>query len=323
MRDSTDAESATKLLPNLAAFAAVLEAGSYSAAARRLGVDKTLISRRVMTLEKRLGVRLLHRTTRSISPTDAGQRLYDQARAPLREAITAVMTASDPQQIEGTVRVATFAAAGAEPWADVIATLRRDHPRLFLELRAGDPYVDLVDQGIDLALRSGNMPDSSMIATRIGSWGFVSCATPDWLEANAARIRHPDDIAGDWILFGNVARADQWRFSRRDDSYDLKVHPVTTVDSFELQQQLVLAGVGVAALPVMSARASLESGRLVRVLPDWRIDHVHGLWAVLPTRAYTPPRVRAVIDALKQRVLALQPQWDAVVSEQSAARARR
>ncbi len=314
MIDGADAESATKLLPYLASFSAVMETGSYSAAARRLGVDKTLVSRRVKSLERGLGVRLLHRTTRSISPTEAGQRLYDQIRAPLGDTITAVLAAGSAQRIEGTVRVATFSFVGAELWGPVVATLRERHPRLHLDLRSGDPFIDLVDHGIDLALRSGHMPSSSLIARRIGTWRFVLCAAPEWLERNGGDIHHPEDTQDQWLLYGGVPRAHQWQFARGDHRHELRVRALATVDSSELQHQLVLAGAGIAALPAVSARHHLASGRLVRVLPDWHIDHAHGLWIVLPSRAYTPPRVDVVITAVTERASALQPTWDEAAS---------
>lgn len=309
-----DAESATKVLPHLAAFAAVMEAGSFAAAARRQGIDKTLMSRRITTLERHLGVRLLQRSTRSISPTEAGRRLYEQTRGPLDDMLAALLAAGDAQRVEGSVRIATFAAAGLDLWGGVVAKLRVEHPGLTLDLRAADPYADLVDQGIDLALRSGHMPDSALIARRIGSWRYVLCAAPQWLATRTAPMRHPRDIDSDWILFAGVTRADQWHFKSRDEGYDLRVHAVATVDSFAVQQQLVLAGAGIAALPAIAVREPLASGRMMRVLPHWGLDHSHGLWVVLPSRQYTPPRVEAVVDALVQRVHDLQPQWDEVAA---------
>jgi DNA-binding transcriptional LysR family regulator len=314
MINGVDAESATKILPHLAAFVVVVESGSYTAAARRMGVDKTVLSRRVATLERALGARLLQRTTRSLSLTEAGRKLHGDVCGPLRDTIAALLAAGEATQIEGTVRVAALPIAGPDVLAPAIKRLRALHPKLTVDLRGSDSYVDLVGQGIDLALRSGHQPDSSMVAQRLGTWGFVLCAAPGWLEKHRDRIRCPEDVKDDWILYGGVRRASQWRFARDQEVCEVHARATATIDSAELQMQLVATGVGVGALPAPLVRHELETGRLVRVLPRWRIDHQHALSAVLPSRDHVPLRVRAVIDVLKAQVHKVQPLWDAVAA---------
>jgi DNA-binding transcriptional LysR family regulator len=292
----------------------VVESGGYTAAARRMGVDKTLLSRRVKTLERALGVRLLQRTTRSLSLTEAGRRLHRDTCAPLGETIAAVLASGQATDVEGTVRVATLPIVAADVWAPAVKTLRALHPKLSLELRVSDTFVDLVGEGIDLALRSGHQPDSSMIGQRLGTWGFVLCAAPDWLEHHRDRIRHPRDVEDDWVLYGGVQRASHWTLVGAQETYESRVRAVTTVDRADLQMELIAAGAGLGALPVPLARHALEQGRLVRVLPAWRIDHHHGLSVVYPSRSYVPLRVQTVIDVLRAQVGQVQARWDSVAA---------
>ncbi len=314
MKYSTDAKTATKLLPNLSSFVAAVEAGSYTAAARRLGVDKTLISRRVFALEKALGVRLLQRSTRQMAPTEIGQRLFSQVASPISDVLTALLQAGIAQPLAGIVKVATISAFSEEIWVPVIEKLLVTHPELRIEVSTSDNFVDLIDGGFDFALRTGNMPDSSLSARRLGRWSYTLCAAPSWLENNPKTLKTPADADGHWLLFSGVPRAHLWHFIRGNKSLEVEMTPLVAADSPELVASLVLAGVGVTALPAYIARRTIESGELVRVLPEWKVDHPHSLWVVLPTKDYVPPRVRTVIDALTNHVRDLEKQWQSVTS---------
>ncbi len=312
MLNITDANSATKLLPHLASFVAVLEAGSYSAAARQLGIDKTLLSRRVRTLEDGLGVRLLQRTTRRLAPTDAGRVLFEQAMPALNESVAALSRAADPTRIEGTVRVAGFSQLTKELWAPIIRKLRVEHPGLRLDMRAEERFIDLIDAGVDFALRAGNMPDSSYMARRVGTWEYVLCASPQWVEEHGDSIKSPLDLREHWLLYRGVPRAAHWEFERDGRTLELEAEAAATADSGEVILPLMLQGIGVAPLPTYMAQAYLRSGELVHLLPSWRLTHEHALWIVTPAREHVPTRVTVVMEEVRARIESLVPQWHAV-----------
>jgi len=309
---STDAKTATKLLPNLSSFVAAIEAGSYTAAARRLGVDKTLISRRVFALEKALGVRLLQRSTRQMAPTEIGQQLFSLVASPISDVLTALLQAGIAQPLEGVVKVATISAFSEEIWVPVIENLLTTHPGLRIEVSTSGGFVDLIDGGFDFALRTGNMPDSSLSARRLARWSYTLCAAPGWVEKNQETLKTPADANGHWLLFSGVPRAHRWRFARGDKSLEVEMTALAAADSPELVTSLLLAGVGVTALPAYMARRAIADGKLVRVLPEWRVEHAHSIWVVLPTKDYVPPRVRTVINALTAHVRSLEKQWESV-----------
>jgi len=309
MRDNTGAKSATKFLPHLAAFAAVVDAGSFTAAARRSGVDKTLLSRRVLALEHMLGTALLRRTTRRVRVTLAGEDLYARAAAPLEQAIAALSLARGPESIEGTVRIATFSALTDSLWSPVLSDLRRTHPRLTIDLRASDQMADLVDGGIDFALRTGRLGDSTMKAARIGSWRYVLSATPGWLRANRRALASPEDLKSHWLLYTRVPRAAHWRFESGDRTIEVTVQPIATSDNMNVIASLLRAGAGVTAIPPYAVADAIRRGDLVRVLPRWRVAHVHPLWLVTPIRELMPARVRFVMDTVRARIPALEAIW--------------
>ncbi len=313
MLNIADAKTTTKLLPHLASFIAVVEAGSYSGAARRLGIDKTLLSRRVQTLEEKLGVRLLQRTTRRLAPTEAGRILFERAMAPLNETVAALSRAADPGRIAGTVRVAGFAALTSQLWAPVIRKLKVDHPELCIELRASEEFIDLVGEGIDFALRAGNMPDSTYSARKVCTWEYVLCASPGFMAEHGARIKTPEDIRQHWMLYRGVPRANRWTFERAGTKLEIATGATVVVDSGEVLEQLLFADIGVVAMPTYMVASTLASGRLVRVLPEWNVAHSHALWIVTPAREFVPPRVTVVIEAVRARLETLAPEWHAVL----------
>lgn len=312
MLNFADAKTTTKLLPHLASFIAVVEAGSYSAAARRLGIDKTLLSRRVRTLEDGLGVRLLQRTTRSLAPTEAGRVLFERAMSPLNETVAALSQVADPGRVEGIVRIATFSALTDQLWVPVIETLREQHPDLKLELRAAEQFIDLIDEGIDFALRAGNMPDSTFMARRVCTWHYVLCAAPSWVDRYGADVRTPEDIRDHWLLYRGVPRANRWTFERDGEKLEVQTGSAVVVDSGEVTDSLLRAGIGVVAMPTYMAGRAIESGAVVRLLPDWSVVHSHGLWIVTPARDHVPPRVTVVIEAVRAQLEELAVEWDRV-----------
>lgn len=301
----------TNRLPLLSAFVAVVAAGSYTRAAARSGVDKSLLSRRVKALEASLGVRLLHRTTRSLSPTDAGRLLYDRVAGRLGEVQVALAEAAEPGPVAGRVKVASVPLLAHSLLVPALATLRRDHPDLLVDLRCTETMVNLVEGGFDLAIRAGNLRDSSLIARRIGEFRYAMCASPAWVERNGLPS-HPSELVDHWVLYGSVPNAARWRFARGDVGVELRVNPVLVVDNGQVLFEAVRAGLGVGPLAPPVAGRALQSGELVRLVPEWSIESAYGIYGVTSHRDHVPARVQAVLAAMRARMAQLQPEWDAL-----------
>jgi len=314
---------AAHLLPHLCAFVAVVEAGGFTAAARQAGVDKTMVSRRVKGLETSLEVQLLYRTTRRVSPTQAGQALFDEVAGPVRDALLALQTAASPTTASGTVRLASLPALARDVITPMMARLQHTHPELQLEVRASESFDDVVGEGLDLAVRTGRMPDSTLIARKLGQWRYIVVASPAWVEAHP-EVTEPEDLQPNWLLYGitpvrggtprlvDSGGANRWRLQRGDQLAELVMDPVAVTNDSQTLVEWALAGLGATAVAPMMLADHLQRGRLVRVLPEWRVDHVHTLYAVTPQVSYLPGRVQVVLDALREQVAAVQPRWEEV-----------
>lgn len=309
-RDGDDVEVAASptLLPQLAAFVAVVSAGSFTAAARRSGIDKTLLSRRVRALEEALQVRLLNRTTRRLHVTQAGQALYDRVSEPLSQVADGLARATRSDMVAGQVRVATFPALGKSLWGPVLNELLASHPHLSIDVRATETLVNLVEQGFDVAIRAGNMPDSSFVARRLVTWRHILVASPAWVAAHP-EVHSPIDLVDHWVLYTDVPQANQWRFERGDEGVEIRVRSRLTVDNGDVQLGAVVAGIGVTSTAPFTVEPYLARGELVRLLPTWRVVHCHGIYAVTPHRTHTPARVQVVRDAIAGRLEQLALRW--------------
>lgn len=314
--DPSVALESTSMLPQVASFVAVVREGSFTKAARRSGVDKTVLSRRVKRLEEALGVRLLNRTTRSLHVTAAGRRLFDQVAEPLSDVLLSLGTARSGDVLEGVVRVASIAAM-APVWADVIGALADDHPGLHVELKTADAFVSLVDEGFDVALRTGYLPDSTLIARKLGAWRYMAVAAPSWVAAHGP-VADPSALADHWLVYGSVPRARRWGFENGDAGMSVTMRPRMTADSAHVLLDCVRAGLGVTALAPYLVEDDIAAGRLVRVCMPWRIVHVIPVWSVLPHRAYVPARVQAVTEAFARAWAVRAAAWDVLTGGEEA-----
>lgn len=303
-----DAIASPNILPQLAAFVSVVDAGSFTGAARRTGVDKTLLSRRVQSLEAALQVRLLNRTTRRIHVTEAGKALYERVSAPLGEVAEGLARATRSDVVRGLVRVATVPSLGPCLWGPVLQELMADHPELQVEIRGTETMVNLVEQGFDLAVRVGSMPDSSLIARRLCTWRHILVASPKWVEEHP-EVVSPADLVEHWVLYDDVPNANRWRFERDDEAVEIRVESRLRTDNSEIQLGAVLAGLGVSATAPINLEGYLARGELVRILPEWRVVHQHGVYSVTPHRNYTPGRVEVVRDTCARHLEGLSARW--------------
>ncbi|MDH5671050.1 MAG: LysR family transcriptional regulator [Myxococcales bacterium] len=305
---SVDPLASPSHLPLLAAFVAVVDSGSFTAAARRTGVDKALLSRRVRALEQALELRLLNRTTRTIYVTDVGRALYDRSAPPRAEVFSALEQAAASDKIGGTVPVATAPALSEEVWGPVLVELAWKYPQLEVEPRATETLVSLVEQGFDVAIRMGRLPDSSTVARKLACWRHVLCAAPSWVQAHP-EVRSPADLVEHWILYTDVPMASSWRFERGDQGLQVKVASRMRTDNGEVMLAMLRQGMGISALAPFQVADLIARGELVRCLPDWRVGHQHGVYVVLPHASHTSARVEVVAQAVARRVSERELSW--------------
>ena len=305
----TVAESASKEIHLLQAFVAVVGAGSFTKAAKRSRIDKSLLSRRVQALEDQLGVRLLQRTTRKIHVTDAGTALYDSVAEPLEAIVAALAQAAEPHDISGRLRVSTLVGAVPQIVLPAVGEMRRRYPKVTVEILIGDAMVDLVSEGIDVGVRVGRLSDSSLISRRLGTWRYMLCASPDWVAAHRG-VTTPEAIADHWVLHTDVPQAVTWRMHNSTRTVDVRVNPVISINEGQTLLEAVRAGLGVSAFPNMNVQHELERGEVVRVLPEWNIESEYGVFAVYPHRSLVPRRVSVFLDILTARVQELEPRWN-------------
>ncbi len=285
-------------LSDVEVFVRVVDSGSYATAAKALDISRSHASRMVTALEARLGVRLLHRTTRRISTTQTGQTFYETC-SPLLEALAAAeaRAAAERDEVVGTLRISVPAHFGHQYLAAQIAKFQRKYPSLDTVVDYSDRKVDLVAEGFDLAIRGGSVENSSLVAKRLWPFRMGIWASPRYLAEHPAP-RTPTDLAAHrCLIYSGTAQPRQWRLRRGDEELAVAVNGPMTSSS---TQAIVLAateGLGIALMPDFAVAPQVTAGALVPVLPDYSGSSGH-FWAVRPHRTHLPARVRLFIDFL-------------------------
>lgn len=290
---------------------AVIETGSFSAAALRLGQAKSTTSRLVSALEEHLGVQLLNRTTRRLSVTEAGRDFYEEAvriLGDLREAEAAL--ASDQGALRGRLRLAAPLSFGLLHLAPALEEFMLLHPELVLDLDLDDRRVNLVEEGFDLGLRIGELEDSSLVARPLAPIRMCLCASPDYLRRHGSP-KTPADLAFHaGLVYGNVPEAQQWRLLDSEGrAHSVKVPARLRANNGDVLLQAAIAGLGLVATPSFLAWQALASGQLVQLLPGYRLAETRA-YAIYPGRKRLPERVRLLIEFLRER-FGEAPYWDA------------
>ena len=293
-------------LEELRLFVAAVEAGSLAAAGRRLGQSPPQMTRMVAALEERLGVRLLERSTRRLAPTEAGRRLAEQARRLLADYAEAMAEAAgEGQAPRGRLRVAAPLVFGRLHVAPVVTAFLAVQPEVSAELRLSDWNVDLLEEGIDVALRIGPLAESGLVARRVGSVRRLVAASPDYLARRGPPLV-PDELAShDIVVFHSRATPAEWRFlSPQGREVALRLAPRFAVNEARAAVAAAVAGHGIVGALSYQMAEELASGGLVRVLRDWETPALP-VSLILPSARLLPPRVRAFIDFAAPRLAAL------------------
>lgn len=287
-------------LQRYVAFAQTARRGSFARAARDLGTSPSALAKSVARLEATLGVKLFHRTTRQVSLTPDGERLYARCERVLAEVEDLEAEAAGARAAPtGTLRVDMPLAYGRLVVMPVLPALARRHPGLRLDLRLQDGHADLVRDGLDVAIRIGELRDSSLVARRIDSQALLLVASPAYLEARAAPRRIADLARHDTICFRlpSTGRARPWQLRDRGREIVFEREHRTLVNDGDGLLAAALLGLGVVQIPDYLVAAPLARGELVEVLARHR-PPVMPVHAVVPSARLMPPRVRLLLDAL-------------------------
>ena len=290
-------------LNDLHLFVQVVEHGGFAAAARALGVPKSTLSKRVAELEAQLGVRLIQRTSRTFVTTDVGEDLLRHAAAMLIEAEAAENVVKGYlAEPTGTVRVTASLPTAQNSLAPILPGLAKAYPKIRLVLQATDRFVDLVQEGFDIAVRDhfAALPDSDLVQRRVGVDPVHLVASPAYLRRRR-RPKRPEDLAAhDGLL--TTPSATSWVLRNAGDAA-VEVQPLPRLVANETATLLAAAeeGLGIVALPRLHCRASVDAGRAVRVLPEWTAGAVTTT-LLTPHRRGQLPSVRAVLEYLGERM---------------------
>lgn len=280
-------------------FVTVVDMGSFTAAADRLGVAKAVVSHQVSKLEEELGTALLIRTTRRLRTTEAGRRFYERCIIVLREAENAIEeVSSETGTPVGTLMLTAPLDYGAKVVAPALALYLQRHPQMQADLTFTDVKFDLVDNELDLSIRVGWLEDSSAQARRIGTFEQHLVCSPAY-AGQIGRIAHPGGLeAAKWIANGALKEPLRWLFAKGDEKVVVTGKSVVSANGTEASYVCVLAGIGLAVMPDYQVAEDIAAGRLVRVLPGWSLP-AGGIHAVYPPAKYRPARVRAFVDILE------------------------
>lgn len=280
------------------AFAAVADAGSFVRAAESLQVSKTAVSRLIGDLEARLGVRLLHRTTRRLSLTAEGELFHARCKALTAdvEEAEAEVTARAGEAV-GLLRLNVPVSFGLMHLAPLWPAFLQQHPKVTLDVTLADRIIDLVDEGYDLAVRIAQLPASSLVSRKIASTRLVLCASPDYLRRHG-EPSHPADIARHTVFtYTLLATGDTWNFEGPDGPVEVKVTPRLRSNNGDTCCAAALQHQGIVLQPSFMVSHHLRAGALVEVLPQYRSLEL-GVYAVYASRRHVTPKVRVVIDFL-------------------------
>lgn len=288
-------------LIRLEVFVAVCATGSFTRAADQLAVTKSAASQHVATLERELGVQLLHRSTRSLALTDAGAALLEEGRALLAQAQRLTeRTRQQAAQLTGLLRL-TSAEDTAGRLAGLITEYVRLHPGMQVEYRPSDGLLDLVAEGMDLSLRTTGRRDSSLRAVNIAEFDIWCAASPQYLGERGTPRRLADLQSHAWIAFTPIPHP--WTLQTRDGKQSVRMQRTISTSSTAGGRALAVAGAGVFAAPQFALEAEVAAGRLTRVLPKLKLPQVT-LYAAWPGRGEPPSKTREFIELAKARLRA-------------------
>jgi DNA-binding transcriptional LysR family regulator len=299
---------------NMRTFIRVVEAGTISAAADRLGVAKSAVSRRLKELEEHLGVELFHRTTRKMNLTDTGRAFYHQSVRILEDVLEAELATSQAHgTLKGSLKIALPSTFGLMHMGPAINEFLKAHPQIEFDLDFNDREVDLIQEGFDLAIRIANLPDSSLIARRLAPIQNVICASPSYLE-QSGMPRTPDELVDHrCLVYSLLSDYEYWNLTDIEGKeIRTKIHPYLKASTGEFLRDAAAEGMGIIMVPSFIAYEEIESGTLVAILEDYNPPQIDA-YAIYPQTRHLSHRVRAFVDFLVKRFEGT-PYWDSCLT---------
>jgi DNA-binding transcriptional LysR family regulator len=295
---------------NMSTFIRVVEAGSISGAADRLGVAKSAVSRRLKALEEHLGVELFHRTTRKMNLTDTGRAYYHQSVRILEDVLEAEHATSQAHgTLKGSLKIALPSTFGLMHIGSAINEFLQAHPQIEFDLDFNDREVDLIQEGFDLAIRIAKLPDSSLIARRLAPIKFVMCASPAYLEQMGIP-QSPDELREHQCLVYSLLRDfEYWHLiDSNGKEIKTKIRPYLKASTGDYLKDAALEGQGIILVPSFITYKEIERGTLISILKDYKSPQVDA-YAIYPQTRHLSQRVRAFVDFLVKRFEGI-PYWD-------------
>ncbi|MGY0219286.1 LysR substrate-binding domain-containing protein [Endozoicomonadaceae bacterium StTr2] len=291
-------------------FVSVVESGSFSAAASLLGITKSAVSKRISQLEHQLGVRLLNRSTRSLTLTEAGKAYFDYARQAFQLAEEGKEAIQQLRQAPaGRLRVNVPMSFGRLHIAPLIKRFLEQYPDIDLQLTMDDRMVDFVEDRIDIGIRIGNLPDSTLIAQRLSPCRSVLCASPDYIQQHGEPLS-PADLKNHNCLYYSYFRGGaEWTFFHNRSPVRVMPRGNYQVNNSEALQQALLDGLGIAQMPTFIVGPDLMQGKLVSLLTDYPLPE-HAIYILYPDRQHLPLKVRAFRDFMIEHFKTDFPTWD-------------
>jgi DNA-binding transcriptional LysR family regulator len=286
------------LLASMTMYVAVVDGGSFAAAAGKLGVSRAMVSKQMQKLEEHLGTRLMNRTTRRLSLTETGRAFYERSAQIVldveeAEQIAGQMTLN-PQ---GVLRVTIPLSYGQHRLAGILGAYTQAYPRVTLDIALSDRKVDLIEEGFDVAVRIGILPESDLIARKLGVERGIACAAPAYL-ARHGTPHTPADLRKHACLgYSLTGGGADWRFDAPDGPLIVPIKGPMKADNGDILRLAAVCGAGIAFQPGFIVNDDIAAGRLVRVLPDWHSAEM-GVYAVYPSRKHLSAKVRTFVDFL-------------------------
>ncbi|TYC52305.1 LysR family transcriptional regulator [Rhodobacterales bacterium] len=285
-------------IDTMQAFVAVAQEGSFTGAGRRLGMSTKLVSKYVQHLEAQLRTQLFNRTTRSVSLTDVGATYLERCR-PLLEEFDELedLVRERHGALAGPIRLTAPTGFGSTHLSRALVPFLEANPDVELDLRLSDQRIDLVEEGIDLAIRIGTLRDSSLVARKLTDMPMILSASPDYLERRG-QPSTPQDLTGHTCLMdSNQVEQSIWRFRKDGKDWKIRLRSNVSTNSPMALCQLAIGGLGIIRCPRYTVREALNTGVLQQVLPDFASD-MYGIYALYPPNRHLARRVRALIDHL-------------------------
>ncbi len=291
-------------LRGIVSFVRTVSAGSFSAAARELGITTVSVSRNVARLERELGVRLLHRTTRALSVTEEGRVLFESSRNVLADLDAAQAQIADRRgEPSGLLHVSSVRVLGRLFVVPLLKEFHLLYPRIQIELLAADRVVDMTDEGFDVGIRTGSEPDTNSVVRKIADLPRLVCASPDYIAAYGTPSSPGELLAHDCICFRSpsTGRLAPWEFTGNDDAMAIAVKGTLLLNDLLAVRDAAIAGLGLAQLPACLTMPHVHAGRLVPVLLDY-VPPPTPLFIQYAARKLQPARVRVFVEFMLERL---------------------